>query len=71
MYQKNVNTGFPSLITVFSAPNYLDVYGNKGAFLDFDGAVLNIKQFSSTPHPYWLPNFLDCFTWFVAFLIYV
>ena len=30
MYRKSQTTGFPSLITIFSAPNYLDVYGNKG-----------------------------------------
>ena len=30
MYRKSSTTGFPSLITIFSAPNYLDVYGNKG-----------------------------------------
>lgn len=30
MYKKNQATGFPSLITIFSAPNYLDVYSNKG-----------------------------------------
>lgn len=29
MYRKNQATGFPSLITIFSAPNYLDVYNNK------------------------------------------
>ena len=31
MYRKNDATGFPALITIFSAPNYLDVYNNKGA----------------------------------------
>lgn len=30
MYKENKATGFPALITVFSAPNYLDVYQNKG-----------------------------------------
>ena len=30
MYKKSASTGFPSLITIFSAPNYLDVYNNKG-----------------------------------------
>lgn len=29
MYRKSLTTGFPSLITIFSAPNYLDVYNNK------------------------------------------
>ncbi|EDX01930.2 uncharacterized protein Dyak_GE15961 [Drosophila yakuba] len=31
MYRKSQTTGFPSLITIFSAPNYLDVYNNKAA----------------------------------------
>ena len=30
MYRKHSSTGFPSLMTIFSAPNYLDVYRNKG-----------------------------------------
>ena len=48
MYRRNPTTGFPryffaaksklfiilfSLITIFSAPNYLDVYNNKAAIL--------------------------------------
>ena len=30
MYKKSRTTAFPALITIFSAPNYLDAYGNKG-----------------------------------------
>ncbi|KAF6779729.1 hypothetical protein AHF37_00683, partial [Paragonimus kellicotti] len=33
MYRKSRQTGFPALITIFSAPNYLDVYNNKGLLL--------------------------------------
>ena len=29
MYKRSAQTAFPSLITIFSAPNYLDVYNNK------------------------------------------
>ena len=32
MYRKSQKTGFPSLITIFSAPHNLDVYNNKGLF---------------------------------------
>eukprot|EP01147_Barroeca_monosierra_P003416 gene3416-8289_t len=32
MYKSNPETGFPSVITIFSAPNYLDVYNNKHCF---------------------------------------
>ncbi|KMQ89117.1 serine threonine-protein phosphatase 2b catalytic subunit 2 [Lasius niger] len=35
MYRKSQTTGFPSLITIFSAPNYLDVYNNKNLTGDF------------------------------------
>lgn len=40
MYRKSQATGFPSLITIFSAPNYLDVYNNKGANLLFSEMIL-------------------------------
>lgn len=64
MYRKSQTTGFPSLITIFSAPNYLDVYNNKvqRSFFFFykirDLSVytyLKHKRFSAkyTKHPVW------------------
>ena len=40
------------LITVFSAPNYCDQMGNKGALLRFDSNLDYVaKQFEAVPHP--------------------
>ena len=68
MHKWNGPTEFPTVITIFSAPNYCDVYNNKGAIIKFESNTLNIQQFNYTPHPYILPNFMDVFTWSVPFV---
>lgn len=36
MHMTNPASGIPRVITIFSAPNYCDVYSNKGAVLKLD-----------------------------------
>lgn len=62
------NDSFPAVITIFSAPNYCDVYNNKAAFLQFRGNDLSIRQFYHVPHPYFLPNHVDLFSWSIPFV---
>ena len=68
MHRKRENTDFPSVITLFSAPNYCDVYANKGAILKYHDNLMNIRQFNCSPHPYHLPNFMNVFQWSLPFV---
>lgn len=69
MHKWNGNSEFPVVITIFSAPNYCDVYGNKGAILKLINNGLNVQQYNYTIHPYILPNFMNAFTWSIPFVI--
>lgn len=60
--------GHPSVITVFSAPNYCDTYINKGAYVEFDGEAKSISQFCGVPHPYVIGGFLDGIGWSLPFV---
>lgn len=58
----------PSVITIFSAPNYCDVYKNKGAVIKIEGDSFNIKNFEEVPHPYHLPGNLNLFQFSMPFV---
>jgi len=59
----------PPVITVFSAPNYCDMYENRAAFIQM-GVTGECKfgQITWTDHPYWLPNFDDAFSFSIPFV---
>ncbi|KAG8838321.1 3',5'-cyclic-nucleotide phosphodiesterase (PDEase) (3':5'-CNP), partial [Serendipita sp. 411] len=66
--QKYTTKEWPSVITIFSAPNYVDAYGNKGAVMCWDGSEMAFKWFYHSPHPFWLPNFADAFSWSLPYV---
>ena len=68
MHAWNGAGDFPSVITVFSAPNYCDIYGNKGAIIKFVDDSLNIQQYVCAGHPFILPNNMNVFTWSMPFV---
>ena len=59
---------FPSVITVFSAPNYCGTYNNKGAVIVIENEKMNIKQYKDVDHPFYLPGNIDLFAWSIPFL---
>lgn len=60
--------GFPMVITIFSAPNYCQMYKNKGAIIRLRQNNLDIDQFKFTQSPYFLPNFMNVFSWSLPFV---
>ncbi|KAJ6250855.1 serine/threonine-protein phosphatase 2b catalytic subunit 1-related [Anaeramoeba flamelloides] len=67
MYKKWDETNFPTLITIFSAPNYSNS-GNKGAVFQYKDRSVTIKEFKQVKEPYSLPDFMDTFEWSVPFI---
>jgi len=68
MHRWGGNAAFPSVITVFSAPNYCGTYNNKGAVILIENDKMNIKQYKDVEHPFHLPGDIDLFTWSIPFL---
>ena len=68
MYKWKNSVDFPSVITIFSAPNYCDVYNNKAAVIKFINNTVNIQQYNYSPHPFILPGFMNIFNWSIPFV---
>ena len=68
MHQWDKDIDFPSVITIFSAPNYCDVYGNKAAVIKINNNMINIQQYNYSPHPFTLPDFMNIFSWSIPFV---
>ena len=68
MYEWDKSINFPSVITIFSAPNYCDVYGNKAAVMMIENNMINIQQYNYSPHPFILPDFMNIFSWSIPFV---
>lgn len=67
-HKLNPKTQMPAVITVFSAPNYCDAYGNRGAVLRLENDTLNLKQYNFRQHPYHLTNMMTLFDWSFPFV---
>ena len=57
------------VLTVFSAPNYCDQYGNRGAFIQVQADRFVVQQFYDVAHPHVLPGFEDAITWSLPMLL--
>lgn len=68
MHNWDETVDFPSVITVFSAPNYCDVYNNKAAIINFNQDKVDIQQFNYSPHPFMLPDLQNLFHWSLPFV---
>lgn len=68
MHRWGGSEAFPSVITVFSAPNYCGSYKNKGAVVLIENLKMSIKQYKEVAQPYYLPKNIDLFAWSLPFL---
>lgn len=61
--------GIPPVITVFSAPNYCDLYYNRAAILRFDASKYFFRQIDWSDHPFCFPDFTDAIGYSLPFVL--
>ncbi|KAH3757899.1 calcineurin catalytic subunit A [Pelomyxa schiedti] len=61
--------GPPPVITLFSCPNYCDMYHNKAAIMILNENSYKFYQFTETSHPFYFPDFADAFSYGLPFLM--
>eukprot|EP01107_Rhizomastix_libera_P016498 TRINITY_DN6915_c0_g1_i1.p1 TRINITY_DN6915_c0_g1~~TRINITY_DN6915_c0_g1_i1.p1 ORF type:complete len:551 (+),score=120.39 TRINITY_DN6915_c0_g1_i1:26-1654(+) len=59
----------PLCVTIFSAPNYCDLYENQAAVMVINEQTYQYRQFRAVHHPFFLPDFIDAFSFSVPFLM--
>jgi len=58
----------PLIMTIFSAPNYCDMYENRGAFLKLSHSSYDFVDVGWVDHPYVLPDFQNVFAFSLPFI---
>jgi len=65
---KDQSLEYPPVISLFSAPNYCDMYENRAAVMLISNEGYDFIQSAEVPHPYDLPDWCDVFTWSLPFV---
>eukprot|EP01098_Paradermamoeba_levis_P000093 TRINITY_DN100_c0_g1_i1.p1 TRINITY_DN100_c0_g1~~TRINITY_DN100_c0_g1_i1.p1 ORF type:complete len:536 (-),score=144.12 TRINITY_DN100_c0_g1_i1:121-1641(-) len=59
----------PPCITIFSAPNYCDMYNNQAAVMKIDKDGYQFHQVAASEHPFYLPDMMDGLNWSFPFVL--
>jgi serine/threonine-protein phosphatase 2B catalytic subunit len=51
----------PLVVTLFSAPHYLDMFKNQAAVMHLAQGAYTFQQFKHVPHPFTLPSSVNAF----------